>query len=195
MKLRQGFVSNSSSSSFILSGHNLTSADVALRILSYSDTLDDIDQMAINRLLIKKEELVGYPIEISNNLVIPFARYVLVICQQIHFYKIEEDFRLVPLENLNKEFRNNYKTVDDFVYTISSKQNQWYFPYYDLFGRRIEGGSCSENHPDDLVITSDGKTVCLSCLMLEEIASENEEEYISSMIKFLENKGYIISKK
>lgn len=139
MKIRKGFVSNSSSSSFIIDGNKYTCVDIALQmskiLYAENEEMPDGSNQSDNLEIIKKN------LEKLENKNIPIF---IQCCDDILIVKVED--KIYVEGSYHYEWDLDYiKSGEECEYSEMMEDAKFYFPLYDnkFFGKLVDS---STNH-------------------------------------------------
>ncbi|MCK9417128.1 hypothetical protein M0Q97_10780 [Candidatus Dojkabacteria bacterium] len=130
MKIRNGFVSNSSSSSFIIDGNEWTCKDVALNMV----------KQAYKEKYIGKEEYKTIKQNLKKLNDVNCAIFV-DMCDDLEIFKYGDNIFVDATNHLQWDIPYTYNDDDD-VYDLSKKV-KWYLPLVD---NKILGKFVGEDH-------------------------------------------------
>lgn len=131
MKIRNGFVSNSSSSSFIVNGNEWTCKDVALNMI----------KQAYKEEYISKERYKTIKQNLKNLNDVNCAIFV-DMCDDLEIFKHGDKIFVDATNNIAWDIPYQYDDDDDEKYSLS-KNVKWYLPLVD---NKILGKFPSDHH-------------------------------------------------
>lgn len=216
MKTRHGFVSNSSSSSFILSKDSYESVfDLAKKMIPARDW--DTDQELINK--IEEAEIKGMDPNTSvsfascnyETYIVKYKDYYLISTCNNHGWNINNDFNRFPKElrsivEVDWDTPRQYGSPDGEAFEdlegVVSKLSSFWYAEHDVGGTPLsyedperEKHNCSDHYYDIIKIKGKKKPVCVVCygLAKEKEAKEKVKKQFKSLsilekVSFVEDK-------
>jgi hypothetical protein len=194
MKIRQGFVSNSSSSSFCIRGDSYPNVfEIAIEMIPEREW--DRDQELIDKIERKKSEGMSPDTNICFNscnydtyIVKKNDYYLIQTCSNHSFFDILRGVSNMPVSMIEELGLSKSNWREDLENAVE-KMGYFWFAEYDLIGMPdldYNNQFCENHALDRITLKDSGKKVCPACYLVEMRELDIESNKIKSRLEILD---------